>query len=234
MIALVLIIIIIPTCEILGAGTEAMIKKTLIFDFDGTIADTHLFLCEIYNSFCAEYRCKPIDLVRLDEYKEKNASQIIKTLDVPILKIPAMIARAKGHFQHHMDEIKTFAGIEEAIHSLKGQGYTLGIVSSNTSHNIHKFLQAHALDVFDFIHSTNRVFGKSFAIKKLLHELHTPLEDAVYIGDEIRDIEAGKKLGLKVIAVTWGYNLKSALKSYGPDYLVDTPEELLKLVDGLS
>jgi phosphoglycolate phosphatase len=211
-----------------------MKNHTLIFDFDGTIADTHLFLVEIYNNYCREYGAEPIDVSRLEEYKDKNAAQIIKKLNVPFLKIPAMIARAKGHFHAHMEQIKTFPGIEEAIRALKKHGYTLGIVSSNTKDNIHKFLRLHQLDIFDFIHTTNRIMGKNVAIKKLMEELKILPERAIYIGDEIRDIEAGKKSGLKVIAVTWGYNLKSALAGYHPDHLVDSPQEMLRLIDGLS
>ena len=51
-----------------------------------------------------------------------------------------------------------------------------------------------------------------------------------FVGDEVRDIEAGKKVGINTIAVSWGYNTKSALDKEHPDYLIDFPLELEKII----
>jgi phosphoglycolate phosphatase len=51
----------------------------------------------------------------------------------------------------------------------------------------------------------------------------------LYIGDETRDIEAAHKAGVRVAAVTWGYNNAEMLKRFSPDYLVSRPHELLSL-----
>ena len=99
-----------------------MKKHTLIFDFDGTIADTHLFLIDIYNSYSDDYNYKKIDLEKLERYKDKNAAQIIRQLKIPILKIPAIIARAKEHYHQEIEQIKPFDGLKEAIVELKKQG----------------------------------------------------------------------------------------------------------------
>ena len=55
-------------------------------------------------------------------------------------------------------------------------------------------------------------------------------ENAIYVGDEVRDIKAAKKAGVKVASVTWGYNLESVLSSFHPDYIINRPEDLIKLV----
>jgi len=211
-----------------------MMKKTLIFDFDGTIADTHLFLVEIYNSYAQEFNCEKIDTDDLDSYKDKNAVQIIKKLHVPIMKIPVMIARAKKHFHEHMEKVHPFEGIAQALRNLKDAGHRIGILSSNSKENIHKFLGAHDLEIFDFIHSTNRVLSKHFAIKKLIGQLNCSHKDVLYIGDEIRDIEAAKNLEITMIAVSWGYNLRRALEAYQPDHVIDAPEELQELLKSLE
>ena len=200
-----------------------------IFDFDGTIADTHLFIVDIYNSFCDEYNYKKIDVKRLEKYKDKNAAQIIRHLKIPIFKIPAMIARFKEIYQNDIEKIKPFPGMKELLVALKSKGHQLAIVSSNNKENITKFLENHGLLIFDFIHPTNRVLSKDSAIKKFVEQHKLDLERIIYIGDEIRDIEAAKKLRIPVIAVTWGYNSIRALKKRRPDHLVHSPEELLEV-----
>jgi len=51
-----------------------------------------------------------------------------------------------------------------------------------------------------------------------------------FVGDEVRDIEAGKKAGINTIAVSWGYNTKAALDKEHPDYLIDFPLELENII----
>ena len=51
-----------------------------------------------------------------------------------------------------------------------------------------------------------------------------------FVGDEVRDIEAGKKVGINTIAVSWGYNTKAALDKENPDCLIDFPLELEKII----
>jgi phosphoglycolate phosphatase-like HAD superfamily hydrolase len=59
-------------------------------------------------------------------------------------------------------------------------------------------------------------------------------EEVVYVGDETRDIEAAKKSQIKVIAVTWGFNSKQVLAAQNPDFLIDRPEELIKVIESLQ
>ena len=51
-----------------------------------------------------------------------------------------------------------------------------------------------------------------------------------YVCDEVRDIEAARKSGIKSIAVTWGYNTKGALIKENPDFLVNSPDELRNII----
>jgi phosphoglycolate phosphatase len=58
--------------------------------------------------------------------------------------------------------------------------------------------------------------------------------EAIYVGDEIRDIEAAQKVGMKIISVTWGFNAKESLQKFHPDALADTPDEFLHFVHVLN
>jgi len=91
-------------------------------------------------------------------------------------------------------------------------------------------LKKNDLEVFDFVYSGRAVFGKSRLLKKLMKDKTIPHKNPIYIGDEIRDVDAAKKAGITVIGVTWGYNTKNALSTSHPDHIVDKPEELMDII----
>ena len=55
--------------------------------------------------------------------------------------------------------------------------------------------------------------------------------DCVYVGDDLRDVQAGRAAGMATVAVAWGYlGAEAAIDTWGADHLVQTPAELLKLL----
>ncbi len=68
---------------------------------------------------------------------------------------------------------------------------------------------------------------------KNTRQLKINLNDVVYIGDEHRDIEACKKAQIRIISVTWGIDPLTLLKKANPDYIVETPGDLVKVIQSL-
>lgn len=206
-----------------------MKNTVLIFDFDGTIADTYHYMMEISNRLAAEFKYESILPDELDGFKDKTSQEIIRHLKVPIIKIPAIISKAKKEYRQGISSINPINGLKETLHELKKIGVRMGIFSSNSSETIRKFLCNHNLDIFDFIQSTSKVWSKNTALKRLIQKNGFHPRQIIYVCDEIRDITAVRKLGIKVAAVTWGYNSSKALKKYNPDFLLNSPDELLSL-----
>lgn len=82
-------------------------------------------------------------------------------------------------------------------------------------------------DVFDFIYSGKNLFGKDKVMVQMLAKEGLAKASVLYVGDELRDIEASKKVGLKVVAVTWGLHTKEALEALNPDAVAETPAALV-------
>jgi phosphoglycolate phosphatase-like HAD superfamily hydrolase len=59
-------------------------------------------------------------------------------------------------------------------------------------------------------------------------------EEVIYVGDETRDIEASKKINIKVIAVSWGFNSGEVLAKHNPDFLIHKPSELIEVLRSLQ
>jgi phosphoglycolate phosphatase len=127
-------------------------------------------------------------------------------------------------------DLKPIDGMVEVAKELKQRNYKLGIVSSNSEENIRQFLINNNIDFFDFISSGSSLLGKSRNIKKALKQAQLEADSAVYIGDEIRDVEAATKAGVDVVVVSWGYNSKDSLEKNNPNIIVDSPNELLDLL----
>lgn len=203
---------------------------TFIFDFDGTIADTHHYIVEISNRLAKEFHYARIRPEEVAQLKDKTVKEVINHLDVPFMKIPAIVARAKKEFHKDIANLEPFQGLREILLRLKEAGVQIGILSSNASENIQQFLEHHNLDIFDFIHSASTIWGKHIGLDKVLKQNGIEKDAVVYIGDELRDIDAARKLGVKVASVTWGYNSAQSLEMQNPDFLCERPEDLLSLI----
>ena len=126
-----------------------------------------------------------------------------------------------------------FPGIKEALIELKHQGNKLVIITSNSKENVIVFLEKQEMqEVFDFIYS-GTTFGKSKVINKFLNQNNINPQQAIYVGDETRDIEAARKSNIRAIAVSWGFNSKELLAAQNPDFLIHQPNELIDVIGSL-
>jgi phosphoglycolate phosphatase len=208
-----------------------MTQKVIIFDFDGTIADTVDALVTIANRLALEFGYVQISANELTLLRNLTAREIIRYSGVSFLKIPFLVKKVKGELKNKIKELEPIAGITEALIELKNQGYKLGIITSNSQENVNEFLQHHNLDnLFEFIHSGVTIFGKTTIINNVLRQRQIKPQTVIYVGDETRDVEAAKKANIKVVAVTWGFNSPEALAKENPDFLINHPSELLDVV----
>ena len=205
--------------------------KVIIFDFDGTLADTIDILLSITNRLSAEFGFKSATKEELAQLSNLNSWQILQYSGISIFKFPLLIRRLKAELHSELPQIQLFPGIKEVLLELKKRGFQLGIITSNSRENVLGALEKNGLqDTFTFIYSGS-TFGKHKVINKWLRIENIHTEKVVYVGDEIRDIDAAKKTGIKVIAVGWGFNSPQALAAQNPDFLIERPQELIEIMN---
>ena len=205
--------------------------KVIIFDFDGTLADTIDILLSITNRLSAEFGFKSATKEELAQLSNLNSWQILQYSGISIFKFPLLIRRLKAELHSELPNIQLFPGIKEVLLELKKRGFQLGIITSNSRENVLGALEKNGLqDTFTFIYSGS-TFGKHKVISKWLRIENIHTEKVVYVGDEIRDIDAAKKTGIKVIAVGWGFNSQEALAAQNPDFLIERPQELIEIMN---
>ena len=208
-----------------------MKKRVLIFDFDGTIADTFHAIVKISNQLADEFQFKTMTSSEAEQMKNNTVKETIAKLNIPLLKIPIIIAKAKSELLKGISEIDPVVGLKETLLQLKKLGIQLGILTSNSAQNVDGFLKNHELQIFDFIKTTSKIWSKDHHLSKIIESYNLKATEVLYVGDEVRDILAAHRCGIKVAAVTWGYNSTKTLSEHNPDYLLNHPKELLNLID---
>jgi len=202
----------------------------IIFDFDGTIIDSRDLIIQLYNEIAERDNYKKID--KLDVVKLSNLSitERCRSLNIPMYKIPSIVLEVGKHYKRNLSNLRIKDRVSELLCSLEKEGFRLGIISSNEKSNIIEFLKINHVDIFEIIFSEKNIFGKHHAINKFIKKLNLEIKNTIYIGDEVRDIISCKKVGIKVIAVTWGYDSPNFLLENKPDFIANDPSEILNIV----
>jgi phosphoglycolate phosphatase len=206
-----------------------MKPKYLIFDFDGTIVDSLDTVFDIFNQLSIEFNFPKFEENEKERYRALGMRALIKEKGIPFYRLPFMARRVREEFSKEIANLEPFPGLVDVLNRLVQKGFILGILTSNSEENVRQFLHKHAIVSFNFVFGGSSVFGKDKVLKKLFGDKQINYEEAIYIGDEPRDVEAAHKCAVKAVAVSWGYSDLKLLKAAKPDWLIKEPEELLEI-----
>ncbi len=206
-----------------------MTYKCIIFDFDGTLADSENAMVEIYNKLALKYGYKTITSSDVENFKSMPITSILSNLQIPYKKMFPLLKEGQKIFLTYSNYIKPYEEeLKEILETLKNNTTHMGIISSNSKVNIKNFLKNHNIEFMDFIISSP-LFSKEFKIQKILKKYKLNPSEVLYIGDEARDIVSSKKAKIKTCGVSWGYNTTEMLNKEEPDYLINTLSELIEI-----
>ncbi len=204
--------------------------KTLIFDFDGTIADSFELVLSIAYELTGVRQVSNQEIARL---RRLSLLRVIRDLRIPFARLPNLFLRGRQRMHERIHEVRPFPGMPKALNELHASGYHLLVMSSNSEQNVRAFLRANNLEsYFDGVYGNVAVFSKAAALRKVMRNNRIEAQHCYYIGDEVRDVVAASKARVEPIAVSWGYQDREALAKYHPSALVSDPKELLNLFNG--
>jgi phosphoglycolate phosphatase len=200
--------------------------KNVIFDFDGTLVDSSYAVEKLFQYFKQKYKKNDMDKEQFRKIKTLPLNQKIKKMGVPLYKLPAISLEAKRVYSSYIGKIKIMEGIPDLLIKLAQLDLELSILSSNSVRNINHFLKINKINCFSGIYSAPNMLKKNEDLIKLLKKKKLAKETILYVGDELHDVVACKRIQVKVAAVTWGFDSIDSLKGGKPDCICHTPMEI--------
>ena len=204
--------------------------RLAIFDFDGTLANSFPFMLTQINDLADEFKVKRIDPDQLDVLRRMEPLELMKMHDVPLWKVPMMAIAMQRRMANVIRDIPLFDGIAEAVAALDQAGVILGLVSSNAEDNIRCVLGEETARLFRYYECHVTMFGKSKRLRNIVRASGIKPKEAIAIGDEVRDLDAARKIGMHFGAVSWGYTHPEALLARSPEYIFDTVPQMVEII----
>lgn len=202
--------------------------QLIIFDFDGTLADTMPVFLRLFDEAADQYGFRRVQDNGLEAMRGLDARQIMALHEVPLWKVPMIAAFMRRRMADVVEQIRLFPGMAEALSELHRRGTVLAIVSSNSRQNVEAVLGPGLTRLFRHVECGTSLFGKRSRLRKVLAAAAVAPQAALLVGDEIRDAEAARGAGIGFAAVAWGYNHADALIAQHPARLFRQVAELLQ------
>lgn len=208
-------------------------KKAIIFDFDGTLADSLPVLLESYNAIAPKFRLRRVSVDEVNTLRKLSYREMFKSVNLRPFITPMVVRAGTRELKKRQHSVKLFSGIPELLADLAKE-YQVGILTSNESSVVESVLRENGVDGLDFIVSHRSLFSKHKAFKRI-EKSHGLLPDEIlYVGDEYRDVIACRKAGVTVVGVTWGLGGREAFIREPADKIVDTVSDLKKVIRSLA
>jgi phosphoglycolate phosphatase len=205
----------------------AMQYKLVIFDFDGTLADSKAWFLEIVDEVADRFRFRKIGRDELDELRGQSSREVLRRVGVPIWKLPSIARYVRRMSMKNAHRIPLFPGIGSVLNQLSERKVLIAIASSNAEATVRQVLGKRNAALFSYFECGASMFGKARRIKRILALSGVSPSQAIVVGDETRDLEAARQAGVTGAAVSWGYAKTEALKPFRPTAIFSTVEEML-------
>lgn len=203
---------------------------SIIFDFDGTIADSFDVIVDIFEHLTN--RSEKLTDKQLTELRGYPVAVVAKRLNVSWWRAPWLLFRGRHLMGQRIREIPVFAGMPKVIEQLHAEGHEVFILSSNSTHNVKKFMKQHHLyKYFVEIKGSHGLQGKAKLLKKMVERNNLDIKDCVYVGDETRDVVVSQAVGMRVIAVSWGFAKTEFLESLHPTAMAYKPQDIVTILE---
>lgn len=210
-----------------------MHSKAILFDFDGTLADTAADLARPLNRLRTARGLPELPIETLRPFASSGARGLLEAGLGILPDDPEFKLLREAFLQHYADEIcvdtRLFPGMETLLSEIEARGLRWGIVTNKSTHLTRKIVAALGLER----RAACVVCGDTTPHLKphpasLLHaakELDLAPQDCVYLGDDLRDVQAARAAGMRPVAVGWGYG--ENLESWNADAVIARPMDLL-------
>ncbi|RJF96265.1 HAD family hydrolase [Noviherbaspirillum saxi] len=200
--------------------------QLLVFDFDGTLADSFGFFIGVFDQLADRHGFRRIADEDIDRLRGYDARQIIRHVGIPLWKVPGVAKDFKAMMSKEIARVSLFDGISELLQALVAQGVHLAVLTSNSEENVRAVLGPSNAALFSRFECGATLFGKRGKLRRLVADSRVPRSRILCIGDETRDADAAFAEGIAFGAVAWGYTQLDTLKAKCPDLVFASVDDI--------
>jgi phosphoglycolate phosphatase len=204
----------------------------VIFDFDGTLADSVPWMMGVMDEIAQRHGFPKITGDDLHILRGPEGASMTSRLKIPRWKLPLIARDGRRLMAANLDKISLFQGVTELFQRLRAAGVKLVMVSSNSEANVRRVLGPDNSALIDFFECGASFFGKGRKFRKVMKRCMVAPADILCVGDEVRDVVAATETGLAFGGVTWGLSTGEALLSRGAACLFTSMDEIAQTVLG--
>lgn len=201
----------------------------VIFDFDGTLADSAAWMMRAVNPMARRYGFKTVTDDEIEMLRGRSTREVIRYLGVSPWKLPLIARAGKKLMAADAHTIPLFPETAKMLRALHGAGVKIAVVSSNSEQVIRRVLGPELSELISLYSCGASLFGKARKFKQVTAR-GVSRDKVICIGDETRDIEAARAVGLDCGAVGWGYAKPSILAEHRPTVSFNSMSEIISFV----
>ena len=217
-------------------------KKTVIFDFDGTLLYTDKIVSDSFKYMFAYYGFPPVSDERIRKtfggLMIDEITALKNEYDINADPEEMLAVYRSYHGEHFEEKIRLFDGILDLLVRLKESGYVLHLLTSRKKSSTYKGLKHFDIEKYfnQIITADDSPYVKpdKRAVLSILEKTGESTDSAVLIGDSHFDIECAKNAKIVGIHAVWGREFsQEEIKKTGADFVAKTPSEIIEILEKL-
>ena len=219
-----------------SARDGASAGRAVLFDFDGTLADTAADLCAALNDLRRDRKLQPLSVVAVRPYASMGARGMLR-IGLSLTPDDADYPATRDAFLQRYEvraceQTGLFPGIAELLDFFSEKAIRWGIVTNKAMRYTERIVAALALRPDCVVGGDSTPHLKPHPASLLLaaRQLELAPGQCLYLGDDLRDIQAARAAGMRPVAVQWGYPNpdNGGPPTWQADLLLGEPAELMR------
>ena len=210
--------------------TDASPIRLVIFDFDGTLSDSGDWFLSVVDELARRFRFRTVQPDEVDMLRNKSSRDVIEFLGISRWKLPLIARHVRRLVGRNAHQIELFPGTPDLLEQIAANGVKIALVTSNAEANVRKILGPEHAARIDFFACGSSLFGKAPKFRRVLKKMGVKPHEVLAVGDETRDIDAAREVGMRAGSVLWGYAAEELLIAMRPDVLFSTPQDIIEHV----
>lgn len=211
----------------------------VIFDLDGTLLNTLDDLCDSTNYALKQFGYPTRTLEEVRSFVGNGVKKLIERA-IPDgsanENLEKCLAIFKEHYKQNMyNKTAPYSGVLDLLKELCAKNIKIAVVSNKFDGAVKELCQKYFGNLVQVAIGENEAAGvrkkpAPDSVFKAMQDLKLSVEDVIYVGDSETDVQTAKNAKIDCIGCTWGFRSKQVLVDEGARYIIDTPDEILKIV----